>query len=447
MNKRILNMLVLGTVLALVAVPLLTGCAKPTPTPKPVAQPTKPPEKPTEPPKEKVSIRFGMYTELAGPMSDLLEETFNEWNKANPDIQVTYELTPDYWIKIPAAVAAGTAPDILPCTNTETTSTFATHGMYLPLDDYIKDSSAINAEDFVDAIWETSTWRGTTWVIPYDFTLLGIVYNKAMFDAAGVAYPKSGWTWDDFLDTAKKLVADKDGDGNPDQFGFGLDSWPFTGVFPFILSNGVDLLAPDLSKVTYNTPKGIEAVQFYLDLVRKEHVAPTAIELGEVPNALAAGIVAMKLDRSWAPWSLSQIAPDMKIGVASLPQKERRVNYFEGMGFGINAKSEHPDEAWQVIEFLCSKAHQKELAEMQVMFPARKDVLAEVSWSEPLQAFLDEAEYGVTVMIAMQWECLTSNWVFWGGDAISGLGEVDVAASVVDIEAASNEEINKLEYR
>jgi len=446
-NSKAAWVLMLGIVISLVIAPILTGCTKPTPTPKPVAKPTKAVEEPTEPPKEKVSLRFAMYADMAPPVSDLLDETISEWNKTHPDIQVAYEETPDYWIKIPAAVAAGTAPDILPCTNTETTSTFATHGMYLPLDDYIETSAVINAEDFVDGVWDTSAWRGTTWVIPYDFTLLGIVYNKAMFDAAGVAYPESGWTWDDFLDTAKQLTEDKDGDGTLDQFGFLLDSWPYTGVFPFILANGVDLLAPDLSKVTYNTPKGLEAVQFYVDLVRKEHIAPTATELGEVPDALAAGIVAMKVDRSWAPWAVSQIAPDLNIGAVSLPQNERRVNYFEGMGLGINAKSEHPDEAWQVIEFLCSKAHQKEMGEMQVVFPARKDALAEVSWSEPLQAFLDEAENGVTLMIAMQWECLTSNWLFWMGDAISGLEDVDVAAGVADIEAASNEEIGKLEYR
>ena len=39
-----------------------------------------------------------------------------------------------------------------------------------------------------------------------DYSPLAIYYNKDLFDKAGVPYPKDGWTWEDFQDTAVKLT-------------------------------------------------------------------------------------------------------------------------------------------------------------------------------------------------------------------------------------------------
>ncbi len=33
--------------------------------------------------------------------------------------------------------------------------------------------------------------------VPKDKDTVCLVYNKEMFDAAGVAYPDESWTWDD----------------------------------------------------------------------------------------------------------------------------------------------------------------------------------------------------------------------------------------------------------
>ena len=53
---------------------------------------------------------------------------------------------------------------------------------------------------------EPGKWDGKQYLLPKDFSPLAVYYNKKLFDAAGVAYPKDGWTWDEFLDTAQKLT-------------------------------------------------------------------------------------------------------------------------------------------------------------------------------------------------------------------------------------------------
>jgi len=390
-------------------------------------------------PKEEagVTLRLGVDSGMAPPILGILEEAVKTWNSENPDIQVVYEVTPEYWTKIPSAFSAGTAPDIIYDTITETTSTFAELGMYLSLDDYIANSTLVNPEGFVEAIYNTGVWNGHTWVVPYNWSDIGVVYNKDMFDAAGVAYPQLGWTWDEFLSTAQTLT------NAPDQFGFYADSWPYLSVFPFILSNGGQILSPDRSEVVANSPEGLEAVTFYVDLVRNYHVAPTAPELGENPDPFATGFVAMQLVRSWAPATYAQTAPNLNFGVTSVPMKVKRVNYFEGAGFGINANSQYPDEAWKVLEFLSGEVHQKNMAELQVFFPARKSVLDQIQWSEPLQVFLGEAQYGLDLQVVSQWETLTSNWFFWLGTALGGVDPIDLPTDVAAVIEKCNQELDK----
>ncbi len=390
-----------------------------------------------------VDLRMGVDSGMSPPIIKVLQSAVDSWNAENPSIQVVLEVTPEYWTKIPSAFSAGTAPDILYNTITETTSTFAELGMFLSLDDYIANSDIVNPENFVSNIWSTAEWNGHTWVIPYNWSDIGVVYNKAMFDAANLPYPKAGWTWDEFLATAQSLTKDLNGDGTVDQFGFYGDSWPYTSVFPFILSNGGEVLSKDKSTVLAGSPEGLEAITFYVDLVRKDHVAPTATELGENTNPFATGLVAMQLTRSWAPSTYAEIAPDLSFGVTSVPMKVRRVNYFEGAGFGINSKSLYADQAWQVIEFLSGVEQQKSMAELQIYFPARADVLDQVKWSEPQQAFLDEAPYGIDLQVVSQWETLTSNWYFWLATAVGGVDPVDIPTDVAGVVEKCNTELAK----
>jgi len=380
-----------------------------------------------------VELRMGVDSGMAPPIIDVLQAAVDDWNAANPGIHVTMEVTPEYWVKIPPAFASGTAPDIIYNTVTETTSTFAELGMYLDLDDYIATSDVINLEDFEPGIWSTAVWNGGTWVIPYAWSDLGITYNTAMFDAAGVAYPEAGWTWDEFLATAKAMTLDTDGDGVIDQWGFAMSNWPYTGLFPFIMANGGEILSADKSEVLVDSSEGMEAIEFYLGLVHTEKVAPTAVDLGENPNPFATGVVAMELTRSFAPYQYGQINPDLAFGVTSIPAKAERINYFEGSGFGINSKSEHPDEAWQVLEFLASPEHQLDMAQLQIFFPVRTSTLSEVDYTDQMSVFLAEKEYGRDLQVVAQFDTLTSHFFFYLIGAVGGVDPIDIPADIAEI--------------
>ncbi|MHB1417685.1 MAG: ABC transporter substrate-binding protein, partial [Chloroflexota bacterium] len=64
--------------------------------------------------------------------------------------------------------------------------------------------------------------EGPLWGVPTNYATVLLWYNMAMFDAAGLAYPTSDWTYDDLLTNAKALSKDLDGDGTNDEWGLGL---------------------------------------------------------------------------------------------------------------------------------------------------------------------------------------------------------------------------------
>ena len=76
--------------------------------------------------------------------------------------------------------------------------------------------------------------------VPKDKDNIFLVYNKEMFDAAGVAYPDENWTWDD-LTAASAQIYDKleaglavrsAAAGKGQQQRYGQDGGKYTGYFP-----------------------------------------------------------------------------------------------------------------------------------------------------------------------------------------------------------------------
>jgi multiple sugar transport system substrate-binding protein len=164
------------------------------------------------------------------------------FQKEYPNVKVEIENIgsgTEYWTKLQTMVAAGTAPDVLyPATHNA--YALASNGALMFVDDLAKRDK-IDLNKYDQSILNLYKYNGKTTCLPIDTAALVIFYNKNMFDAAGVPYPKDGWTLDDFLATAQKLTKDTNNDGKTDQFG--VDSWTSywaIAVFPW----------PDMASLT-----------------------------------------------------------------------------------------------------------------------------------------------------------------------------------------------------
>src|SRR5262249_15870024 len=128
-----------------------------------------------------------------------------------------------------------------------------------------------------------------------------VFYNKAMFDAAGVAYPPStadtAWTWDQFVDTAKQLTS---GEGLEKVYGAYVAPWA-TVCSSFLFSNGASWFNDDLTELTLNSPEAVQVLQNMANLRLTENVAPT-LDIADSIGwdvMLQSGKAAMLVDGTW----------------------------------------------------------------------------------------------------------------------------------------------------
>ncbi len=143
--------------------------------------------------------------------------------------------------KVTAALAAGSYPDIALIFGADL-ARVARSPRVVDLTDTLRDTP------YWPRLWgsvrEAVTLNGKVRAAPAVLDTLCVVYNRKLFRQAGVPYPKPGWTWDDFIRTARLLT-------DPSRGTFGT-SWPGTGdedtvwrLWPLMWDLGGEVIAPD----------------------------------------------------------------------------------------------------------------------------------------------------------------------------------------------------------
>jgi multiple sugar transport system substrate-binding protein len=207
----------------------------------------------------------------------------------------------------------------------------------------------------------------------------GVLYcNTDAFAEAGVELPpkdwaKSGWTWDDFVDAAKKLT-------KPNGERWGALVFPDTSletVFP--VSNGGDgIYSKDATRFALAEPQGAEAIQWVADLalVHKAHPDFATVTAGrQTPNwalaQLGTGKVAMLLAlTSGVPY----LRKNAKVNwdIFPTPMKVRRTTVNTLTVLAVPKASKDPDAAWSFLKYAAGTEAAKLLAQSRGFMPVAK---------------------------------------------------------------------------
>ncbi|HXM03680.1 MAG TPA: extracellular solute-binding protein, partial [Chthoniobacterales bacterium] len=185
------------------------------------------------------------------------------FNQKYPNVKVEIAIDPisngwgDYVTHVLSQFNANNAYDVYG-TAIETFRTFETRQLFIPLDDYIASHNTYS--DFDPALFKYASNGGKTYFIPITWNNIMINYNRKLFADAGVELPKTGWTWSDLRETAKKLTK-RDSAGNITQFGYEVPN-QFFFVQPWFYSNGTSILNADWTASNMLDPKVSESLQF-----------------------------------------------------------------------------------------------------------------------------------------------------------------------------------------
>lgn len=207
---------------------------------------------------------------------ELEAEVIDSFRVRHPGIPVCLESLEGagiYREKILTSIAAGTPPGVFLLDGIDAPA-FIESDVLLDLAPYLA-RVGLDRAAFHPRLTELFAPGARFWAVPKGFTPMVLYYNRGVFDAAGVPYPRAGWTWAEFRATAQALTRDTDGDGVSDVWGFG---WPreFFYLQSWIWSGGGDLLARDGKEASghLDSRATLSALRFYLDLAVRDSVVP-----------------------------------------------------------------------------------------------------------------------------------------------------------------------------
>lgn len=281
----------------------------------------------------------------------------------NPGVKITVEITPwnEYWTKMQAAATGGNLADIF-VMHPDQVEVYGQGNVLMDLTEIT--SSQVDMSKFPEYVNADFLVDGKQYAVPKDVGTMALLYNKDIFDAAGVAYPDSKWTWDDMAAAAEKLT-----DPAKDIYGFGAPNDGQNYYWNLIWSNGGEVM--ENGKCVMDSPKSIEAMEYAMSFIEKGY-SPTASDFTTLTEEeyFQSGKIAMMLQGSWM---LNQYlsAEGLNFDCAEIPSKDgNRVVICSGMGYSISSTTKNPDAAKAFMVFLGSEEGQRIQAETGICIPA-----------------------------------------------------------------------------
>jgi multiple sugar transport system substrate-binding protein len=210
-------------------------------------------------------------------------------------------------------------------------------------------------EEFSEAARQTVQPTGEKTIgFPAVVDNISLIYNKTVFDDAGVAYPTDDWTWEDFRAAAADLT-----DPSTETYGYAYSvsgseetTWQF---WPHLWQEGGSILSEDGTEATFNDEAGVEALTFLQEMA----VDDESIYLDQTDTKFAQLFASDRIGMMTSgPWQLFDLkAAETDYGVVQLPGRDG--DHQTVSGPDIWALFDHKDVnraywSYELIEWLTS---------------------------------------------------------------------------------------------
>lgn len=305
--------------------------------------------------------------------AEVLQESIDRYTEET-GVDVELEVIPwsDLYNRILTAVSSGEGPDVLNIGNTWAVS-LQSSGAFTPFEGEALE--AVGGQDrFVQSSFATGGAEGQA---PTSVPLYGLAYslyyNTAMFEEAGITEPPA--TWDEFVEDAKALTKDTDGDGSIDQWGVTMAGSSISNnahqAFVRGLQNGSELYDED-GNPDFTADGVVTGVKQWVDLIGEDGVvSPSDAESvngSDMAATFADGQAAMFFDqapgdnlrqRDFTDYAAAPV-PMMSADATGL---EGTQSHVAGINISVFENSGNKDAALDFVAHLTSDDEQKYLAE------------------------------------------------------------------------------------
>ncbi|WP_136055829.1 extracellular solute-binding protein [Microbacterium sp. K24] len=292
------------------------------------------------------------------------------WNAEHPDEKVTAQEIPagsSSEEAITAAITAGTAPCLVYNVAPAAVSGWVKQGGLVDLST-IEGGSDYITERGGDV--ESYSTDGSFYQLPWKSNPVMVMYNKALFEAAGIdpENPQMN-TYDAFLEGAQKIV----------DSGVQSAIWPaptsefyqpWFDYYPLYLAETDGTMLVEDGKATIDSDAGREVAEFWATIY-KDKLAPNE---AATDDAMSAGTTAMQLA---GPWAIPSYADTVDVGFMPVPTSDGRENpvtFADSKSVSMFTACENQGTAWEFLKFSTSVESDGQFLEATGQMPMRTDL-------------------------------------------------------------------------
>lgn len=242
-----------------------------------------------------------------------------DFNASQSEVRVVHDSTP---VPLVPQFVRGAPPDLACYNYNNDASIFVARGA---LSDLSGLPAAGRIEPSVqDLVGQYAQYRSQTSVLPYSVTAAGVIYNKDVFDKAGVSIPR---TWSELLEACEAFR----GRGVVPIVQTFKDLWTLSlGLFDYVSGGALDVtrffarlkdLGPDAgpgAEVSFGKDFR-DAVEKMLALLKYTNRDAASRGYADGNLAFAQGKAAMYFQGPWAMGEVVKINPKARLGTFALP--------------------------------------------------------------------------------------------------------------------------------
>ncbi len=328
-----------------------------------------------------VTITWSTQGQGGVTVADVYRALAQQFERQNPNIKVNVQIQPGtsgeiYNQFVTVLAAKDPSVDVMSI-DVIWPAPMVAAGWLAPLDQWFASEKR---NDFLPGAIRANTIGGKIYGVPW-FTDAGLLYyRKDLLEKHNAKVPT---TWDEMIATAQRIVQ---AESNPQLGGFLFQGARIEALadffFEVLWSNGGEILDSN-GKVILDNGKGLEALNFMLDLIRKSKVTPpgvTTLPTDDTRAAFQDGRFVFLRNWTYA-WALfqgegSKVAG--KVGIASLPRGSAgSASTLGGWQLAVSSFSRNKEAAYRFIEFMTGPVGEKSMALQLSTVPTRKETFGD----------------------------------------------------------------------
>lgn len=338
----------------------------------------------------------GQWTSTDG---ENLKEFITEYNGSH-DLQVELTIKTEFETQFASAITVGRQPDLV-VWDRWNTPTYQQQGFLYPIDDLIAQDS-IDTSMFQTQAYKELSYEGHQYGLPLDLDIWGIYVNNDILNTYNTANADNQAvlpsTWDELLDTAKKLT--KTSDGTIAQAGYSSRDM-YEHYFKFMVSTGTSFLGED-GYPDYTTDAAKKTIEYFKTIYN----ANVSNDGNSGKEDFKNGRLAMINQPVYFSSYLKENAPDLNYTFIPQPAMSKTEGKQGGMigGFGFalpNPLEKNQTDSWKskqklawsfMKEWLTSEEMQLSWSKKSNTLPALKSVYS-TDWVQSTPVLKAAASY------------------------------------------------------